>query len=102
MDKLVEILDYNRSFPNLIIEDTMPKSYKELLIYTNEMSKFQSGIEYSPVIIFRENIGKPLIEFSWREVELKCVYISMKNKIEGFLNTYQAWKMEQGRKDKGR
>jgi hypothetical protein len=97
MKRVIQILDYERKFPQFVISDKMPKEYQELLQYTNEMSKFQSGIEYSNVIIFSENIGKPLIEYSWREIELKCLYISMKNKIEGFLNAYQSHKMEQSR-----
>ena len=100
IQRVIELLDYDRKFPTLHLKEKMPKQYQELLQYTNDMSKFQSGIEYSPVIIFPENLGKPLIEFSWRETEFKCLYISMKNKIEGFLNTYQSWKMEQSRNDK--
>ena len=95
----IKILDYERNFPVFNISDSFPEKYKEFITYTNEMTKYQSGIEYSNVIIFPENLGKSLSEYSWRELEFKSLYISMKNKIEGFINSYQSWKMEQSTKD---
>ena len=85
---VTEILDYERSFPFIRQKEETPENIKKLMAYPSEMSLFQSAIEYTNTIIFPENIGKAFTDYSWREIQFKVMYISMKNSIEGFANKY--------------
>ena len=95
-----DILDYDREFTTFALKDEIPQHIAKHMIYSPFMSHFQSGMEYSDVIIFPENIGKSFMEYSWREVNFKLMYISMKNKIEGFGNKYQQHRTDEIRKEK--
>ena len=92
------LLDYDRQFPqHYKTKNEMPKDVSDNIIYPIGMTMIQSNIEYPSTILFEENIGKPIAQHSFREVQLKAMYIHMKNKIEGFLNQYQSWKIEKDR-----
>ena len=97
--KAKELLEYDREFPeNYKPKDNdMPQIIKDSIIYPLGMTMIQGDIEYPSNIIFPENIGKSVAEHSFREIQLKAMFLHMKNKIEGCLNSYQAWKMEQDR-----
>lgn len=99
LDKAKELLDYDRDFPKQYNpkESDMPQDVKENIMYPLGMTMIQGDIEYPSNIIFPENINKPVSEHSFREIQLKAMYLHMKNKIEGFLNSYQSWKMEKDR-----
>lgn len=93
------LLEYDRKFPKHYTpkENDTPEDVKENTCYPIGMTMIQGEIEYPSNILFEENINKPVSQHSFREVQLKAMYIHMKNKIEGFLNSYQAWKMEKDR-----
>ena len=95
-----EILDYDRDFTKFALKDETPQHIAKQMIYSPLMSHFQSGMEYTDIIIFPENIGKSFMEYSWREVSFKLMYISMKNKIEGFGNKYQQHRTDEIRNKK--
>ena len=90
------LLDFDREFPQHYkpSDSGLPPDVKENIIYPLGMTMIQGYIEYPSNIIFEENLGKPVNTHSFREVQLKAMYIHMKNKIEGFLNNYQSWKLE--------
>lgn len=99
LDTAKELLEYDREFPEQYKpkENDMPQDVKDNIVYPIGMTMIQGDIEYPSNIIFPENIGKSVSEHSFREVQLKAMYLHMKNKIEGFLNSYQSWKMEKDR-----
>jgi len=89
-----EVLDYDRQFRTIVLKQETPEDIAKHSQYSQEMSKIQSSMEYNDSIIFPENIGKSFIEYSWREIYFKVLYISMKNKIEGFMNKYKQHEIE--------
>lgn len=95
---IVDLLDYDRDFPNIHLKDTdsskLMKRYKEYLNYTQHMSLMQNAFEYTDSILFPENKGRAFFEYSFREINLKVMYISMKSRIESFINTLQSKSME--------
>ena len=99
LTKATLLFDFDRKFPQHYKpkDSGMSQDVKENVIYPVGMTMVQGEIEYPSNIIFDENIGVAVIKHSFREVQLKAMYIHMKNKIEGFLNSYQAWKSEQDR-----
>jgi hypothetical protein len=99
INKCKELFDYDRKFPKHYKpkDDKMPQDVKDNCVYPMGMTLVQGYIEYPSNIIFPENMGKPVAEHSFREIQLKAMYLHMKNKIEGFLNEYQGWKMEKDR-----
>jgi len=99
IEKCKELLEYQRNFPKQYTpkDNKLPEDVKENIRYPLGMTMMQGDIEYPSNVIFEENIGKCVTRYSWRETQLKAMYLHMKNSIEGFLNTYQSWKMEQDR-----
>lgn len=99
IEKCKELLDYERDFPKHYVpkDNKLPDDVQENIRYPIGMTMIQGEIEYPSNVIFEENIGKCVTKYSWRETQLKAMYLHMKNNIEGFLNTYQSWKMEQDR-----
>ena len=91
---IIELLDYERAFPNITLKDNKMKQYENYMTYTQHMSILQNAFEYTNAVLFPENLGKAYFEYSFRELQLKVMYISMKNKIEGFINKVQSKLME--------
>lgn len=87
IDTAKKILDWDRNFPYLKSPmDSMDinESLKIPGMYPYGMIELQSVAEYPMSIWFDENIGKGFNEWSWREKELKKMYITMKVKIENY------------------
>lgn len=95
-----ELFEYDKEMPDIYVRDDMPKNIREAVNYPLNMTMLQSDIEYPSNIIFPENIGKARIEHSFREVQVKTMYLHMKNKKEGLLNKYQASKIEEQKNNK--
>lgn len=78
--------DWDRNFPNLKLKsDGMIDEYhKKFMVYPELMTGLQPVSEYPMNVWFEENIGKAFNQWSWREKELKKIYITMKSKIENF------------------
>lgn len=95
IDNVKILLDTDRNFPNYALKNEIPVDIAKFMQYSEGMTVFQSVMEYPAFVLFDENKGKAFNEFSWREVQFRAMYFSMKNKIEGFINTYQNWKLEQ-------
>lgn len=95
LDVIKEMIDYDREFPNIKLKKKSGmQKYSEYLNYSQAMSILQSNMEYTNSIIFPENIDKAFMEYSFREIYLKVMYISFKNKIEGMSNKIQNKLME--------
>lgn len=95
LEVIKDVIDYNREFPNITLKkESGLKQYQEYLSYSQAMSVLQSNMEYTNSTLFEENIGKAFFDYSFREIYLKVMYISMKNKIEGFTNKAQSKQME--------
>jgi hypothetical protein len=102
IEKCKLLFDFDREFPeHYKAEDSkMPEDVKENMAYPLGMTMVQGSIEYPSNVIFPENIGKSVVEHSFREIQLKAMYIHMKNKIESFSNNYQSWRIEKDSKPK--
>lgn len=89
------IFDYERKFPPEVkTKHSIDKKYKDCMIYPVNMTFIQPYLEYNNCIFFKENLNKAIIDHSWREIQFKTMYISMKSKIESFTNEYHLWKNE--------
>ena len=89
MDLLIKEFDIYRKFP--IIPTTpddkkyeTPKEYIEYLKYPNGIIESKAYVEYVGDILFEENIGKSVNEFSWREKEFRKLYITAVTNIDNF------------------
>lgn len=90
-NRLYNMLKLDEKEPNIPYTDKhkKPKELEEFLKYTEGYIIAQSIIEYSPQPFFDENIGKGVNEYSWRELEFRLAYLTMKNKIESIENKWQ-------------
>lgn len=71
-----------------------PKELKEYLKYTYGYIIAQSVMEYTSQPFFEENIGRAVNEFSWREIEFRLSYLTMKNKCEALEHKWQMKKLD--------
>lgn len=96
LERAMDFLDWNRHFPNIKLkqESRIPESFKEATMYPSSMIGLQTVSEYPMEVWFSENVGKSYSEWSWREVELKKMYITMKTRIENFRELLKAKEME--------
>lgn len=80
-------------------DDNKPKNLKEYLKFTDTYILAQSFIEFTGTPFFSENIGKGVDEYSWREIEFRMAYLTMKNKCESLEHKWQMFKMEERQKN---
>lgn len=59
----------------------------------------QIGVEFPANVFFKENIGKSISEWSWREVEFQIQYIGAKNNLDNMMEKYKTYSMEKAEKD---
>jgi len=90
MNNVIEILEISETkYPKIELKDSMnnSKTYKahsHLLRLNTDFITLQSFIEYDATPLFSENIGKGAIDFSWREKELRRLYIKSKTEYDSF------------------
>lgn len=93
-NNVLELFEYNKVFPVIPNKDSTPKPPQEWLEYCSYpigMIGLQTIMEYPTQIIFPENIGKAYSEFSWREIEVKRIYLSKKSKLDNYLESIKGW-----------
>ena len=76
---------------------------KQVTEYSNKPLGYlisQIGVEYPANIFFKENEGKAISEWSFREIQLQVLYISEKNRVDGLLEKWKAKKNEDSEKKK--
>jgi len=88
--------------PNINLKKShdMPQNIKDYLTYPYGYAQLQMAIEYNPTIFFPENIGKSILDWSLREIELHMSYLTLKNRIETVEDKYQAKVSEDMMNDK--
>lgn len=90
MERLKEFMAYNDNLPTWK-PDTKginPSNYDTS--FTQTYIKTQSIVEYgSGIIFFKENIGKSLSEFSWRELQLRLMFLNRKSQVDSEQNRMQ-------------
>lgn len=96
MDNLIKVIDYDRKFPYIKVnsKSKTPKDILENMGYSLPMTRLQVVAEFPMGVWFKENEGVAFSNWSWREIEAKTMYVSMKYKIDGFTDKYQASKMD--------
>lgn len=90
--RLHNMLKIDMEVPKIRLKDKnpMPENLKEYLTYTSGYIVSQMGLEFQPTIYFPENIGKSVIEWSFRELELHMAYLTIKSRFESTEDRWQA------------
>lgn len=99
IEKAKQIFDWDREFPIVRLEsdNLIDPNLKKHATYPFAMLELQCVSEYPMAIWFSENYGKAYDEWSWREKELKKMYITMKNRLESYTERIIAYSSEQKR-----
>lgn len=90
MDKLKEFMDYNDNLPTWKpdMKGINPANYDTS--FTQTYIKTQSMIEYgNGLVFFKENIGKAFSEFSYREIQLRLMFLNRKSQVDSEQNRMQ-------------
>lgn len=97
----IELFELEREFPKIKLNDDKMSSYinrySEYFRYTDAMFSLQLVSEFPMDTWFPENNGKSFMDWSWRELEAKRLYLAMKNMTEGFRETVKAKALEESR-----
>ena len=97
----IELFELEREFPKIKLEDDKMSSYinkySDFFRYSDAMYSLQLVSEFPMDAWFPENKGKAFMDWSWRELESKRLYLAMKNTTEGFRETVKAKAMEETR-----
>lgn len=101
-NRLYNMLKLDEKEPEIPYKDKhkKPKDLEDFLRYTEGYIIAQSIIEYSPQPFFDENIGKGVNEYSWRELEFRLAYLTMKNKCESLEHKWQMKIMDDNKEGK--
>ncbi|MGL5690230.1 MAG: hypothetical protein ACRDD8_05345 [Bacteroidales bacterium] len=104
IEECISIFDLRREFPKIMLKDDNMSAYigkyNEYFSYPESMYALQLVSEYPMSIWFPENIGKSFMEWSWREIECKKMYMAMKNITENFRELVKAKALEVSRESK--
>jgi len=95
--KIIELLSVDAQEPKIPLKATdyhVEESWTEFMSYDFNMITLQIGAEFPMSVWFSENIGKSLTDMSWREHELKRLYLTKKHKVEDFKETVKAYNMD--------
>lgn len=97
----IELFELEREFPKINLSDDKMSAfigrYSEYFGYTDSMFSLQLVSEFPMNTWFQENVGKAFMDWSWRELEAKRLYLAMKNTTENFRETVKAKAMEETR-----
>ncbi len=96
-DKAKVFLGGEKLMPSIYLKEDKDALWDKIVEYINRPQGYlisQLAIEFSGNIIFSENIGKAISEWSFREIQLQLMYISEKHKIDSILEKYKAKKQE--------
>ena len=100
-ERAVELMEIKKEYPEIQLKkddfSMFVSKYNDYYQYNYFMTSLQSVSEYPMGIIFPENIGKAYSKFSWREQELKRLYLTAKHVKDNFKETVKAKAMENNR-----
>ena len=96
VERAIKYLDFDRVLPGIILDkkSQLVDQYKDYMEYPIGLMELQQVSEYPMSIWFEENIGKAYNEWSWREKQLKKMYITAKVRIENFRELVKAKQFE--------
>ena len=99
-ERAIKYIDLERNMTPIKIkgfQTHVPANIYAEIIYPKSMIELQPVFEYPTQILFPENVGKSFAEWSWREVELKKMYLTMKSKIDSQKESIKAQEIEMQR-----
>jgi len=73
----------------------MPNDLIKYLNYPIDYILAQAGIEFQTTPFFPENIGRAISEWSFREIEYRLSFLTIKNKKESAKSNFQMNKMDE-------
>lgn len=85
--EVVRLFELDKDLPKIKLDSdkySPDKRYTKHLNYSEPMVSLQSVSEYPMETWFEENQDKPYFEWSWREQEIKRLYITAKNRIDTY------------------
>ncbi len=96
VERAIKYLDFDRVLPGITLDkkSQLVDQYKDYMEYPIGLMELQQVSEYPMSIWFEENIGKSYNEWSWREKQLKKMYITAKVRIENFRELVKAKQFE--------
>lgn len=96
IERAIEYLDFDRVLPSIVLDKKSQflESNKEYMEYPIGLMELQQVSEYPMNIWFEENKNKAYSEWSWREKQLKKMYITCKVKLENFKELVKAKQFE--------
>jgi hypothetical protein len=101
IEEAKNLLELDKEYPNIPLKkdefSSFIEKYNEYYKYNYTMTSLQSVSEYPMDIWFPENVGKAYFDWSWREQEMKRMYVTAKHIKDGFKDTVKAKAMELSR-----
>lgn len=96
IERAIDYLDFKRQLPGITLDkkSQLIDQYKDYMEYPIGLMELQQVSEYPMSIWFEENIGKSYNEWSWREKQLKKMYITTKVRLENFRELVKAKQFE--------
>lgn len=100
--KAIEILEINKEYPEIVLLDDLSdsaiyKNNKEALKPNINQITLSTFIEFAGHVIFDENKGKACNEYSWREAEIRRLYIKKKSDEDNFIEKVRSKVLEEKR-----
>lgn len=103
INNCVEMFDIEKEFPKITLEEDVSSRYIQQYLkhfsYPTAMNGLQVVSEFPMQTWFPENTGKAFMEWSWRELECKKIYMSVKNATENFRELVKSKALEVGRNE---
>ena len=96
IQRAIQYLEFDKVLPPIILDkkSQFVESNKEYMEYSIGLMELQQVSEYPMSVWFEENIGKAYNQWSWREKQLKKMYITSKVKLENFKELVKAKQFE--------
>lgn len=101
LNECVRMFDVEKQFPKIQMEEDSStryiQQYSKFFSYPEAMNGFQLVSEFPMQTWFPENNGVSFMEWSWRELECKRIYMSIKNATENFRELVKSKALEVSR-----
>lgn len=93
----MELLELDKQYPSITLKNKLDlsKEQKGCMTYTYAMMSLQPSMELSSTIIFPENINRAYMDWSWREQEIKRLYLTSKTRKDNYTERVHAKKHEE-------
>lgn len=94
----IESLQLDEEYPEITSKVSQSKTatyraYKDRMIMPYELIKLKTALMES--VLFKENYGKAVSEYSWRELELKKLYTTAENNYNSFIESVRGKIMDE-------